>query len=113
MDRVTCYRDPELDALFPNQWPAVVEIVRTDGTRLSHRVDYPKGDPENPLTDAELVAKLVDLTPALDPAARDRVLAALDQAPAGTSLADLADAIGQAFASTTVSNDATNDAEVD
>lgn len=35
-----------------------------DGTTLSRRVDYPKGEPENPLTDEELEAKFVSLAKA-------------------------------------------------
>jgi 2-methylcitrate dehydratase PrpD len=62
-DLVDCYRDPELDALYPDRWPAVVRINLLDGTNLEQRVDYPKGDPENPFTDDELIGKLWTLAP--------------------------------------------------
>ncbi len=50
MGRVSCVEDPELEMAFPRQWPASVELVTEDRRRFSIRVDYPKGDPENPLT---------------------------------------------------------------
>ncbi len=38
-------------------------VVETqDGRRLTLRVDDPKGDPANPLTDAEIVGKFTELT---------------------------------------------------
>ncbi|MBI3977196.1 MAG: MmgE/PrpD family protein [Chloroflexi bacterium] len=61
MDRVECVPAPELDALFPKRWPATVEITLRDGRRLQTRVDYPKGDPENPLTWDELAEKFDSL----------------------------------------------------
>ena len=62
MDRVECYRSDDLDAVFPERWPAEVVIELRDGGSVSRRVDYPKGDPENPLTLLELQAKFRDLT---------------------------------------------------
>jgi 2-methylcitrate dehydratase PrpD len=57
MDLVECYRDPGLDARFPERWPAVARVRLRDGRVLEQEVEYPKGDPENPLSDSELVAK--------------------------------------------------------
>ena len=62
MDRVECYRSDDLDAAFPERWPAEVVIELRDGGSVSRRVDYPKGDPENPLSLPELQAKFRDLT---------------------------------------------------
>lgn len=44
--------DEGLSAVFPGVQAAEVSIVTTEGT-YSLRVDYPKGEPENPLTDQE------------------------------------------------------------
>jgi 2-methylcitrate dehydratase PrpD len=63
MDHVECYRDPELDAQYPGRWPTVVQIRLRDGTQLEERVDFPKGDPENPLSDDELLDKLRAIVP--------------------------------------------------
>lgn len=56
MNKVFCYRDEELEKDFPKKWPAKVEIKTTKGS-FSEEIDYPKGDPENPLTWDELIDK--------------------------------------------------------
>jgi 2-methylcitrate dehydratase PrpD len=62
MERVECYQSADLDEAFPSRWPAEVEIELQDGRTVSKRVDFPKGDPENPLTSHELQMKFRDLT---------------------------------------------------
>lgn len=62
MGRVSCVLDPELDKAYPRRWPASVEIVTKDGRHFSTRIDYPKGDPENPLSWEELVQKFDELS---------------------------------------------------
>jgi 2-methylcitrate dehydratase PrpD len=57
MSRVSCVADPELDKVYPRKWPASVEIITKAGKKLSARIDYPKGDPENPLSWEELIQK--------------------------------------------------------
>lgn len=57
MSRTTLSRDPDLDALHPERWPAVVEITLHSGERYEGRIDYPRGDPENPVGSEELLAK--------------------------------------------------------
>jgi 2-methylcitrate dehydratase PrpD len=66
MDVVECYRDPTLDAQYPERWPAHVRIVLRGGDVLERAVTFPKGDPENPLSDDELLGKLGALAPAVD-----------------------------------------------
>ena len=52
--------DEGLDAIYPEECrPTTVEIKTTDGKTLTKRVDYPKGEPRNPLTDDELYEKFV------------------------------------------------------
>ena len=62
MDRVQCVGDPALDARYPASWPAWVEIRMHDGTVLHGRAEHPRGDPTNPLSNEEIVAKFDDLT---------------------------------------------------
>ncbi|MCF8038214.1 MAG: MmgE/PrpD family protein [Desulfohalobiaceae bacterium] len=62
MKLVTCEKDPALDREFPKKWPASVKLVTKKGQTYSTRIDYPKGDPENPLTWDELAQKFHDLT---------------------------------------------------
>ena len=54
--------DPEYDAAFPGQRAARVTIVHKDGTETHHIRNTRKGDPDDPLTDAELAEKFEDLT---------------------------------------------------
>ena len=48
--------DDALSAVFPDVQAAVVTIRTKDGS-FTERVDFPKGEPENPLTDAEFRAR--------------------------------------------------------
>jgi 2-methylcitrate dehydratase PrpD len=61
MDRVSCIKDPSLDAMFPARWPATAQIETHDGRRFDARMEYPKGDPENPLTWWEIKKKFLEL----------------------------------------------------
>ena len=45
MDRVECYRSDDLDAAFPERWPAEVVIELRDGGSVSRRRRLPKGRP--------------------------------------------------------------------
>jgi 2-methylcitrate dehydratase PrpD len=63
-ERVSFTTDPELDACYPASWPSVVTITLKDGRELSERVDYPAGDIEAGVEDAELAAKFARMTPA-------------------------------------------------
>jgi 2-methylcitrate dehydratase PrpD len=63
---VTMEIEPKLDAAFPKQRAAIVEIETVGGERLSHYAPTRKGDPDAPLSDAELMAKARELiTPVL------------------------------------------------
>jgi len=70
MDRVRCVEDPELEKVYPKQWPATAEIETKDGKTFSTRIDYPKGDPENPLSWDELIGKFNGLTSSIYSKAR-------------------------------------------
>ena len=61
MRKVECIVDPELDRTFPKQWRATAEILTEDEKRYSTTVEYPKGDPENPLSWEELIERFHDL----------------------------------------------------
>lgn len=61
---VKVVENEELSALVPKKRASLLNITMKDGTTLSYRVDYPKGEPENPLTDEELEAKFISLAKA-------------------------------------------------
>ena len=62
MRKVECVIDPELERTFPKQWRATAEILTEDDKRYSTTVEYPKGDPENPLSWEEMIERFHDLT---------------------------------------------------
>lgn len=53
--------DDELSKLVPDKRVAVVEALMKDGRMLSERVEYPKGEPENPLSPEESFAKFLSM----------------------------------------------------
>ncbi|MBT8365911.1 MAG: MmgE/PrpD family protein [Deltaproteobacteria bacterium] len=61
MDRIFCIEDPEIEKEYPKKWSASVTILTKGGQEYSTRVDYPKGDPENPFTWEELIDKFRNL----------------------------------------------------
>ncbi|MHB8091577.1 MAG: MmgE/PrpD family protein [Syntrophales bacterium] len=62
MAKVSFTVDPGLTKVYPRKWPASVTIALADGRQLGAENEYPKGDPENPLTASELIAKFKSLT---------------------------------------------------
>lgn len=59
--KIVVREDPQLTAESPKQRIAVVTVTMQDGTQETCRVNYAKGDPENPLTEAELEEKYSSL----------------------------------------------------
>src|SRR5687768_15666227 len=57
--RVTVAAD--LTAKYPAAWPARVTLTLADGSRLCDASDYPRGNPENPISTEALEEKLVAL----------------------------------------------------
>lgn len=55
--KVEVKEDPALTVESPKKRIAVVSVSLKDGTQKSCRVDYAKGDPENPMTEKELEEK--------------------------------------------------------
>ena len=72
--KVEVTADPEIEEVFPALQRVAVTIQTTDGRELKRQLDYPKGDPRNPLTDREVEEKFEALAaPVLSPAARQRL----------------------------------------
>jgi 2-methylcitrate dehydratase len=57
MDKVKVVANQEFEALFPKFQPSRVTITTTDGRSFSKRVDVPKGDPRDPMTEEEIGVK--------------------------------------------------------
>ncbi|RLE18321.1 MAG: MmgE/PrpD family protein [Acidobacteria bacterium] len=61
LNKVKVIADPEIEAVFPELQRVKVVIKTTDGREFEKKLDYPKGDPRNPLTDAEIAGKFAAL----------------------------------------------------
>jgi 2-methylcitrate dehydratase len=57
LKKVEVVADPEIEKVFPALQRVIVRIDTTDGRSLTKELDYPKGDPRNPLTDQEIEEK--------------------------------------------------------
>ncbi|MGE3107989.1 MAG: MmgE/PrpD family protein [Phycisphaerales bacterium] len=57
MDKVKVVASDEFEALFPKFQPSRVTITTSDGREFSKRVDVPKGDPRDPMTEEEIAVK--------------------------------------------------------
>ena len=67
--------DDDLEKLYPDRYPSIVELTRRDGTTVSRRVDWPKGYPQNPVSQAEIEQKFVRLaTTAIDPDRAEQIV---------------------------------------
>ena len=57
--KVTVVADPECDAIFPNQFPAVLRARLHDGTVIEEKVLANRGGPDHPLSREELMVKFL------------------------------------------------------
>jgi 2-methylcitrate dehydratase PrpD len=56
-EKVETFVDPECNAVFPREFPAVLRMHFRDGRVVEKRVMHNRGGPANPLSDAELREK--------------------------------------------------------
>lgn len=66
--------DAEASAAFPSRRMARVTLTSADGQRFSHLARHRRGDPESPLSDADLDAKFIALSSPVIGAARAQQL---------------------------------------
>jgi 2-methylcitrate dehydratase PrpD len=57
MQKVKYVLDPEAEAVYPRYYPCTVIVKTKDGREIVSHVDYPKGDPENPVNFDETIVK--------------------------------------------------------
>lgn len=89
--KVEVTADPEIEAAFPALQRAVVTVRTVDGRELERRLDYPRGDPRNPMTDEDLRAKLAALAAAAcSPERVTRIVEAVGRAESFASAGELA-----------------------
>ena len=61
LQKIEVVADPEIEKVFPALQRVVVHIYTSDGRSFTKQLDYPKGDPRNPLTDQEVEEKFAAL----------------------------------------------------
>ena len=61
MDKVKMVANQEFESLFPKFQPSRVTINTHSGASHSTRVDVPKGDPRDPMTEEEIAVKFTAL----------------------------------------------------
>jgi 2-methylcitrate dehydratase len=57
LKKVEVVADPEIEKVFPALQRVIVNLTTVDGRTFTKQLDYPKGDPRNPLSDAEVEEK--------------------------------------------------------
>jgi 2-methylcitrate dehydratase len=57
MDKIKVVPNQEFESLFPKFQPSQVTITLKDGKSHTQRVDVPKGDPRDPMTEDEIAVK--------------------------------------------------------
>ena len=57
LKKVEVVADPDIEKAFPALQRVIVNITTIDGRTFTKQLDFPKGDPRNPLTDQEMEDK--------------------------------------------------------
>ena len=77
LHKIVVVADHEIEKLFPALQRVIVKITTTDGRTFEKQLDFPKGDPRNPMTDKEVEEKFEALSgPVLSKVAQQRIIAA-------------------------------------
>jgi 2-methylcitrate dehydratase PrpD len=61
LDRTEVTVTADLTAKYPAAWPTALTITLANGTAVEDSEDYPRGNPENPVSTAELEEKFLGL----------------------------------------------------
>lgn len=61
MNKVKVEVDQDIDRNYPEKWGVKVEVKLSSGEIITKQTDYPKGDPENPVTGMDLLDKFSNL----------------------------------------------------
>lgn len=65
IDKIKGEASDEFEKMFPAKQPSKVQVTTTDGRQLSEYLEYPKGDPREPMTEEDLTAKFNALSASL------------------------------------------------
>src|SRR5579883_1321103 len=74
LNKIVVVADPEIEKVFPALQRVVVKITTTRGQSFEKQLDFPKGDPRNPLSDQEIEEKFAALAdPVMSRSAQSKV----------------------------------------
>jgi 2-methylcitrate dehydratase len=90
--KIEVVADPEIEKVFPKLQRVIVKVKTTDGREFEKQLDFPKGDPRNPLSDREIEEKFDALAaPVLSEGRRRRVKDAVWKLEKLSSITELMD----------------------
>ncbi len=90
LKKIVVSADPEIEKFFPTLQRVIVRIHTIDGREFTQQLDYPKGDPRNPLTDKDVEEKFEALAePVMSSAARQRAIDGIWNLEKQRSVSDL------------------------
>ena len=90
LSKIVVVADPEIEKVFPALQRVIVTIRTADAREFTRQLDYPKGDPRNPLTDKEVEEKFEALAePVMPLPARRRAIDAIWNLEKRASITDL------------------------
>jgi 2-methylcitrate dehydratase len=78
LHKVKVVADPEIEKVFPALQRVIVKITTVDGRTFEKQLDYPTGDPRNPLSDKGVEEKFEALAePVMNAMARRKLIDAI------------------------------------
>jgi 2-methylcitrate dehydratase len=90
LKKIVVTADPEIEKVFPELQRVIVRIHTIDGREYTKQLDYPKGDPRNPLTDGEVEEKFEALAgPVMSHEAQRRAIDAIWELEKRSSVSEL------------------------
>lgn len=90
LNKIVVTADPEIEKAFPALQRVIARIQTVDGREFSKQLDYPKGDPRNPLTDEEVEEKFEALAePVMSRDTRRRAMDAIWNLEKQSSVAEI------------------------
>jgi len=94
--RVRVEIDPEMEAVYPRLYAGKVTVVTKAGRRITKRVDYSKGAPENPLSEEDIERKFLSLAgAAIGRAQSESLLVEVNRTLDAETIAPLAGSLGR------------------
>ncbi len=70
MKNVQLKLNETLDTQYPQKWTCIMQVTTKDGKKYKNKVEFPKGDPENPLSQEELEDKFKELIKKILPSSK-------------------------------------------